>query len=355
LKRKCRWTLFAGLVFASCFFIWATSARVNAQPRIHVVEKGDTLWGICEKYYGDAHLWPKLWEMNPFITNPHLLKPGDKITLLEDVPAKTVTRGRVKQEVAGAQVAPQSAPAETGFDVSGLTDVHTLGFFTTQEPAPLGYIFSDQKDRAVLSTGDTVYIDAGNGNGSTPGDVLTVCRKSPMLRDPLTRRKVGYTISILGKVVIREALEDNRYAAEVVESYRTIEVGDILLPTRTISPCVKPVPADSRLNTYVVAVKDSRELIGQSSVVYLANGYNHGVQRGNLLKVIQRKEVASNTKIALPDLVLGYLLVLDSGPETATGVVLSSRQEFSSGALLVATGEEEAASIFSRLPRCTVE
>jgi hypothetical protein len=355
LRRKCGWTLFLGLVFASCFIIWASSARVNAQPVIHVVEKGDTLWGICERYYGDADLWPKLWQMNPFITNPHLLKPGDRITLLEDVPVKTATSTRVEQEAAGPHEVAQSAPVNTGFDVSGLTDVDTLGFLSTHEPVPLGHIFSNEKDRVNLSTGDTVYIDAGQGSGPRPGDVLTVCRKSPMLRDPLTGKKLGYIMSFLGKVVIREALENGRYVAEVVGSYRAIGVGDLLLPTRTISPCVRPVPADSRLSTHVAGVKDSRELIGQSSVVYLANGYKHGIQRGNLLKVIQKKEVASRTKIALPDLVLGYLLILDSGPETATGVVLSSRHEFSNGALLVATGEEEAAGIFSRLPRCKVE
>ncbi len=58
----------------------------HAQPTYHVVQPGDTLWDICEHYYGDSELWPKLWEMNPFVTNPHLLKPGDKVRLLEGYP-----------------------------------------------------------------------------------------------------------------------------------------------------------------------------------------------------------------------------------------------------------------------------
>ena len=54
----------------------------------HTVEEGDTLWSICEKYYGNPDLWPKLWQINPFVTNPHLLREGDKIQLLEKVPEK---------------------------------------------------------------------------------------------------------------------------------------------------------------------------------------------------------------------------------------------------------------------------
>jgi nucleoid-associated protein YgaU len=77
-----------GRAIASIFMILsliliAVPTDLRAQPSTHKVEKGDTLWSICEKYYGDPTLWPKLWEMNPFVTNPHLLKPGDVITLLE--------------------------------------------------------------------------------------------------------------------------------------------------------------------------------------------------------------------------------------------------------------------------------
>ena len=61
---------------------------IGAQQLAHTVKKGDTLWSICEKYYGDPDLWQKLWQMNPFITNPHLLTTGDVITLFQKEPIK---------------------------------------------------------------------------------------------------------------------------------------------------------------------------------------------------------------------------------------------------------------------------
>jgi len=39
---------------------------------------------------------------------------------------------------------------------------------------------------------------------------------------------------------------------------------------------------------------------------------------------------------ALPDQALGYLLVLESRPNTSTGIVITAKREFSSGAMLKA-------------------
>lgn len=53
-------------------------------PRTHRVAPGDTLWGLAQRYYGDATLWPLLYRVNRdrIGTNPNLLAVG---TIL-DVP-----------------------------------------------------------------------------------------------------------------------------------------------------------------------------------------------------------------------------------------------------------------------------
>ena len=77
------------LMFVLLGSLLAVTGTLHAQQRTHIVKDGDTLWSICEQYYGDPDLWPKLWQMNPFVTNPHFLRPGDVITLIEDKPVKT--------------------------------------------------------------------------------------------------------------------------------------------------------------------------------------------------------------------------------------------------------------------------
>jgi LysM repeat protein len=45
------------------------------------VKQRDTLWGLADIYLGDAYRWPELWKLNPHITDPNLILPGQKIKL----------------------------------------------------------------------------------------------------------------------------------------------------------------------------------------------------------------------------------------------------------------------------------
>jgi len=58
----------------------SVTLKANA-PQIYQVKKGDTLWDISALYLDSPWLWPKLWHANPNIDNPHLIYPGDKLTL----------------------------------------------------------------------------------------------------------------------------------------------------------------------------------------------------------------------------------------------------------------------------------
>jgi LysM repeat protein len=45
--------------------------------RTHRVVKGNTLWGIAQRYYGRGTLWPRIYDANrKKIKNPHWIYPG---------------------------------------------------------------------------------------------------------------------------------------------------------------------------------------------------------------------------------------------------------------------------------------
>ena len=68
----------------------------DGHPDRHVVVKGDTLWDISGTFLDSPWLWPEIWYVNPQIDNPHLIYPGDVITLVyvDGEPQLRVQRGK---------------------------------------------------------------------------------------------------------------------------------------------------------------------------------------------------------------------------------------------------------------------
>ena len=61
----------------------ASDVVVNPDhPDHYVVVKGDTLWDISAMFLRDPWLWPEVWHVNPQIVNPHLIYPGDLLSLI---------------------------------------------------------------------------------------------------------------------------------------------------------------------------------------------------------------------------------------------------------------------------------
>ena len=65
-------------------------------PEKYVVKRGDTLWDISGVFLQDPWMWPEIWHANQQIENPHLIYPGDTITLvyIDGVPQLVVNRSR---------------------------------------------------------------------------------------------------------------------------------------------------------------------------------------------------------------------------------------------------------------------
>src|SRR6187551_2278990 len=68
-------------------------------PMNYTVKRGDTLWDIAAVFLKHPWFWPEIWQINPQVENPHLIFPGDTLTLVYNDngrPAVTVTeRGPV--------------------------------------------------------------------------------------------------------------------------------------------------------------------------------------------------------------------------------------------------------------------
>ncbi len=375
-----------GKAIASVFMILsliliAIPTDLTAQPSTHKVQRGDTLWSICEKYYGDSTLWPKLWEMNPFVTNPHLLEPGDVITLIEkeDMAKKKVAEKPSKE-------AAKPVPKMKGIDLGLLTNPATMGYLSLTKVEPWGEIYASTKSELGAEKGDKVFINFKNRADVKPGDEFRVAR--PMtVRHPLTDRLMGEIISFRGAVVVKEPLKEDFFLAEVTEVWIEFGVGAIVLPFEPMSKCVQPMATDPKLYGNIVAVKDDRKIVGPYSVVYLDAGFKDGVQRGQVFDVVRIirisapafrmsnfqeivnevgttlsrneylvdfwKELTEGTK--LYDYTVGKLMVVESRPVSSTAIVLSSSEDLNTGAFLKGYSWSETPEFLLNLPSCPLE
>jgi len=59
-----------------------TVATPERESTFHTVEKGDTLWAIAAKHYGDGSKYQKIFEANtPMLSDPDKIYPGQKLRI----------------------------------------------------------------------------------------------------------------------------------------------------------------------------------------------------------------------------------------------------------------------------------
>lgn len=73
-------TVLAAALLTVATYAAATQLRSD-HPDTYVVKRGDTLWDIAGRFLQRPWLWPEIWQANPQIKNPHLIYPGDILSL----------------------------------------------------------------------------------------------------------------------------------------------------------------------------------------------------------------------------------------------------------------------------------
>ena len=353
-----------------------------AQPSTHRVIKGDTLWSICEKYYGDSNLWPRLWEMNSFVTNPHLLHPGDLITLFEKEPAK--------KEPPKPEPVVVEKPLPEGIDISVRTNTDALGYLAMGEIGSWGTILSSENGKKLQYKDDSVYLQFVDGVKVEVGDEFTIIREPEKVTHPLIDKwpeftaetlnrpaDLGYVVRFQGRLVVEKFVGFGRqhdqlyqkpqiYRARITRSYRSINVGYMLIPSAPVSSCVKPIHLDKDILGNIVAAKEETGVLGSDSVVYIDKGFNQGIQRGHLFEIVKThilpdpdvsRRYTSETRptIILPDIPVGLLVIVESRPDTSIALVVRSKGDIKLGYYIKTLYWDKIPRIIQRLKRCHLE
>ncbi|MEY4762791.1 MAG: hypothetical protein RLZZ200_2647 [Pseudomonadota bacterium] len=259
-------------------------------PRQYTVKRGDTLWGIASLFLRDPWLWPEIWQVNPAIANPHLIYPGDVLTLAigpDGRPTLRLDRGDASALQGSTRVEPlaRSAPLDSAIptipaaELAGLVGKPLLVSVEQSRRAP--HVVALQERHVAVGAPHEVFV---TGLAGAPKGRYTVVQLGAPLRDPATGKLQGYMGVYTG--TIRVDATDKVTRATLLDSARETMAGDLVFPEEAASladlvPRAPPAGVDGQ----IMAVVDGVTMIGQYQVVAINRGSRQGLVPGHVLAI----------------------------------------------------------------------
>ena len=199
--------LFSALALAD------TLALNPEHPDRYIVAKGDTLWDISERFLRDPWLWPEVWYVNPQIDNPHLIYPGDVITLVyvDGKPQLRLQRGHGDMKLSPSARTERLEQAIPTIPVDAIKQFLTRPLVTddaTLESAP--YILAMADEHLVAGANDRIYV---RGIDNSEHGRYYVYRPSGEIRDPISNELLGYEALYIGDATLQRIGDPSHLAA----------------------------------------------------------------------------------------------------------------------------------------------
>lgn len=320
---------------------WSRYQAPTSYPegtQLHIIERGDTLWDLSNRYFENPFLWPQLWDANRYIENPHLIYPGDPLRIpeVEVVRPEGVAPGGPGGP-GGGPGGPEAGPggeagAGPGGAPGGPTGPQFLPAYEEVAIQCAGYLKEDANDdfriygseeadhKVALATGDIVYLNRGSNDGVSPGDTYYTQRKVPF-----NWGQGGTHVRRSGWVRVL-AVQEKTSMAVISQACLDVKQGDYLKPFEPIPVPLLPVqppvdrmtPETGRMRGKIIASLDDLGTLGQGYIVSIDLGQDDGVVPGNVFTIY--RYIYNNA----PRKVLGELAVLTVQKSNATARIMES-------------------------------
>ena len=308
-------------------------------PEQYTVVPGDTLWDLSNHFLVQPWYWPEIWYLNPQIENPHLIYPGDVITIfyvggkpyltVGDGPRVTKLSPKIRGEDIDAQIYGIAIPAIQQFIIRPrVVSEETL------DSAP--YILSSIEERLAFGAGDRVY---ARGFNSEPQGQYTVFRKGEALHDPKTDELLGFEAIIVGDGEIIRT--DDPATFDLTQTKREALRGDRLLPVNFGEVDTEFVPHAPPADTHghVISLFDAISQVGTFQVITLSLGERNGIQKGHVLDINQAGRVVADPfekpgsliDVELPEETAGRAMVFRTFEKVSYALVMETTRSIQVG------------------------
>ena len=370
-------TMLAGTMFAGTAMAQDVSVRPD-HPDEYVVVKGDTLWDISGKFLEQPWQWPAIWHANPQIENPHLIYPGDRISLvyIDGQPRLMVNGGkptvRLSPEIRKLPREP-IPPIEWAAIEKFVTNARV---FTPDEISDLPYVVANESQRHLVTERDLTYVRGIDGR---IGEEFAIVRKRYIYyddngvmqrgrhhrfaehlrmvdeypdniwdstmewrrRDP-TILGIEYWDIAVGRLVKQgdpATLEIQGVRTEVKEGDFVLPIDEHVYPDQLIPHALDPVPEGME----VIALTQARYGAGHYQIVAINAGKNQGVEPGHVFSAFRPgkriqdevkyptgswadQKTLNGDKVTLPDQYSAHILVFRVFDEVSYAMIMNGKR-----------------------------
>lgn len=314
-------------------------------PEFHIVEKGDTLWDISNRFLKNPWKWPEIWHVNPQIENPHLIYPGDTVKLiyLEGEPKLTVKRGMAGRTF---KMTPGTGTTSgKAGDIKLEPSVHVMPledpipaipldlidpFLTSSRIVGMGqleaapYVVQGTQRHVITGAGSDLYARGQFTEGNT---IYGIFRKGKVYTDPRTNEVLGVQATDIGTGRLKSLTGDIGRLG-VVRTTQEVRLKDRLLinEERRVESIFYPTSPDNQIDGEILDVERGVTQIGAMNVVVINKGEREDLEAGNVLAIFQKGEKVRDPvtllPVQLPEERAGLLMVFATFEKLSYGLVL---------------------------------
>jgi len=321
----------------------AIGIKENA-PDTYVVEKGDTLWSIAQKFLREPWRWPEIWKLNQDqIRNPNRIYPGNVVVLNRGGSNPSLSLGapvKLSPEVRSEALPEDAIPAIRPSLIEPFLTQPLVIEESGLSRAPR--IVATEENRVNLGPGGVAYV---SGAGDSKEVNWQIFRPGKPLIDPDTRRTLGFEAIFLGTGRITRS--GDPATMQIVTANQEIGRGDRLIPTgrtaiRQYIPHSPKGAVQGKIISIYGALASSEG--GLNSIVALNKGTRDGLEHGHVLALYRAGASAidpastlsrdSAPTIKLPDERYGLVLIFRTFDSVSYALVMESSRPVAPGDLL---------------------
>lgn len=315
-----------------CGLAIADTVKLNPDhPDKYTVVTGDTLWDISGRFLQNPWQWPEIWHVNPQIANPHLIYPGDVISLvyIDGQPRLVVTRGTKT-----VKLTPQGRIIPLDQAISTIPMDAIKQFL--KEPVIVGkgeldkapYVVEFKGEHITASTNDSIYV---RGIKDSNTRKYAVVRAGNTYKDPITKAVLGYEARFVGNAKLYRTGDPS--TLKMLRTTREVLIGDRLIPSSedVFDANFLPRAPASEVSGFILAVLDGVNQIGSNQVVVISKGERDGLKPGHVLDIYQAGKTIKDSvskdprdKITLPDEKAGMLMVFRTFDKLSYALVMKA-------------------------------